>query len=151
MSLQNATDKNIARSSNSAPTYISTSAKVVSVHDGDTCDLVINRIGGLQRFKCRLADINAPELSTGSKAKKARDFLAWLSIGEDPGNFSRSSQPWSDAQLQNMLDASKMLVHAEFRSLDVYHRALVVLKKTSGDKDSFNNLLMQYGYADQYK
>ena len=149
--LQNAMDKNIARSSNSAPTNITTSAKIVSVHDGDTCDLVISRNNRLERFKCRLAAIDTPELKTGRKAKKARDFLTWLSIGRDPASFSSTSQPWSEDELQNMLDANKMLVYAEFQSTDIYGRALVVLKKTSQDKDSFNNLLMQYGYADPYK
>ena len=149
--LQNAMDKNIKRSSNPTPTYISTSAKVVSVHDGDTCDLVISRYSSLERFKCRLAAIDTPELKTGEKAKKARDFLAWLSTGGDPARFSSSSQPWSDTQLQNTLDANKVLVHAEFQSTDVYGRALVVLKKTSQAKDSFNDILIQYGYAKQYK
>mgnify|MGYP002804001824 FL=1 len=148
--LQNAMDKYIARSSNS-PTNISTSAKVVSVHDGDTCDLVISRNGGLQKFKCRLAAIDTPELKTGRKAEKARDFLAWLSTGGDPASFSSSSQPWFEGELQNMLDANKMLVHAEFQSTDIYGRALVVLKKTSQNKHSFNDLLMQYGYAKPYK
>ena len=149
--LQNALDKNIPRTDAFNATNIGLSAKVVSVHDGDTCDLVISRNGGLQKFKCRLASIDTPELKTGPKAKKARDFLTWLSIGRDPASFSSTSQPWSEDELQNMLDANKMLVYAEFQSTDIYGRALVVLKKTSQDKDSFNNLLMQYGYADPYK
>ncbi|CAB3981264.1 Hypothetical predicted protein [Paramuricea clavata] len=149
--LQNITNEKIERSENSPPTNISTSAKVVSVYDGDTCDLVISRNGGLQRFKCRLADINAPEMDTGRKAKKARDFLAWLSIGKDPADFPGSSQPWSEVQLQERLDANKMLVHAEFEEVGYYGRPLVILKKTGGDEDSFNDLLMQYGYAQRYR
>jgi endonuclease YncB( thermonuclease family) len=148
--LQNVTDKDIQRSKNSPPTNISTSAKVVSVYDGDTCDLVIIRNGSLQRFKCRLAEINTPEMDTGRKAEKARDFLAWLSIGDDPASFPGDSQPWSEVQLQNQLDANKKLVHAEFQGVGYYGRPLVILKKASGDKYSFNDLLMQYGYAEPY-
>ena len=63
--LKNATKKNTTRSSNPAPTNITTDAKVVKVHDGDTCDLVIIRNRSLERFKCRLAAIDTPELGTG--------------------------------------------------------------------------------------
>ena len=148
--LKNATKENTTRSSNPAPTNITTDAKVVSVHDGDTCDLVIIRKRSLERFKCRLAAIDTPELKAGTTAKKARDFLAWLSIGNDPASFPRSTQPWSDVELQNQLDANKTLVYAEFQGVGGYGRPLVNLKKTSGDKVSFNDLLIQYGYAEPY-
>ena len=148
--LKNATKENTTRSSNSAPTNISTSAKVVKVHDGDTCDLVIIRKRSLERFKCRLAAIDTPELETGRKAKKARDFLAWLSIGNDPADFGRRTQPWSKVELQNQLDANKTLIFAEFQEVGYYGRPLVVLKKTREDEDSFNDLLIQHRYAKPY-
>lgn len=148
--LQNVTSIQKDRSTNSPPTSISTSAKVVSVYDGDTCDLVIIRNGGLERFKSRLLGINSPEMSTGTPAKKARDFLAWLSIGNDPTSFPKTSAPLSDDELQNKLDANKSLVYAEFQGTGGYGRPLVTLRKYQGAKDSFNNLLMQYGYAQKY-
>ena len=89
-------------------------------------------------------------MKIGRKAKKARDFLAWLSIGKDPASFPGDSQPWSEVQLQNQLDANKKLVHAEFQGVGYYGRPLVILKKASGDEDSFNDLLIQYGYAEPY-
>ncbi len=148
--LRNATKENTTRSSSPAPTNITTDAKVVKVHDGDTCDLVIIRNRSLERFKCRLAAIDTPELETGREAQKARDFLAWLSIGNDPADFSRETEPLSNVELQNKLDANKTLIYAEFQGIDYYSRPLVNLKKTSGDKVSFNDLLMQYGYAKPY-
>jgi endonuclease YncB( thermonuclease family) len=148
--LRNITKDEIKRSKNSLPTNINKSAKVVKVHDGDTCDLVIIRNRSLQRFKCRLADIDTPEMDTGRKAEKARDFLAWLSIGDDPADFPRRTKPWSKDELQNQLDANETLVHAEFQGVGYYGRPLVILKKASGDKYSFNDLLMQYGYAEPY-
>ena len=91
----------------------------MSVNDGDTCDLVIIR-NGLERFVCRLFGIDTPELKTGLKAEKARDFLAWLSIGKDPGSFPRGGAPWSEDELQNKLDANKLLVYAEFHGTGGY-------------------------------
>ena len=149
--LRNITKDEIKRSKNSPPTNINKSAKVVKVHDGDTCDLVIIRNRSLERFKCRLADIDTPEMKTGRKAEKARDFLAWLSIGEDPADFPRRTKPWSKDELQNQLDANKTLVHAEFQGVGRYGRPLVILKKASGDEDSFNDLLMRHGYAEPYR
>ena len=152
--LRKVKDDDIERSpESSAPNKnFSTSAKVVTVHDGDTCDLVISRNGRyLERFKCRLASIDAPELKTGRKAEKARDFLAWLTTGEDPDKFPKRSAPWSEEELQDRLDANKTLVNAEFQGFGHYGRPLVVLRKDSDDEDSFNDLLIAYGYAKPYK
>ena len=148
--LRDITKSRIRRSKKSPPTNTSRDAKVVKVHDGDTCDLVIIRNGSLERFKCRLLGINSPEMRKGREAEKARDFLAWLSVGEDPTSFPSSTAPWSVAQLQNRLDASNTLVHAEFGGIDYYRRLLVTLKKSSSSVYSFNDLLMQYGYAKKY-
>ena len=148
--LQNVTDKHIGRSHSSPPTYTNVNAKVVSVHDGDTCDLVFVRSGRLERFKSRLVGINTPELGTGVQAKKARDFLYWLSIGRDPASFSRNSQPFTEQQIQSNLDASKQIVYAEFQGTGGYDRPLVTLRKHQGGK-SFNNLLIEYGYANVYR
>ena len=93
--LRDITKSRIRRSKKSPPTYTSKDAKIVKVHDGDTCDLVIIRNGSLERFKCRLLGINSPEMGTGRKAEKARDFLAWLSVGKDPTSFLSSTAPWS--------------------------------------------------------
>ena len=151
--LQNVTSTQILdRSTNSLPTNISTNAKVVSIYDGDTCDLVIIRNGSLERFKSRLLGIDTPEIKTGgTQALKARDFLAWLSISNDPTSFSKISAPWSDDELQLKLDANKTLIYAEFQGIGGHGRPLVTLRKYQGAKDSFNDLLMQYGYAEKYR
>ena len=75
--LQNVTSTQIkGRSTNSLPTNISTSAKVVSIYDGDTCDLVIIRNGSLERFQSRLLGIDTPEIKTGgTQALKHEIFL----------------------------------------------------------------------------
>ena len=72
--LKSIKEKDISRSETDPPTNINADAKVVSVYDGDTCDLVFARNGNFERFKCRLAGTNSPEMKEGNKALKARDF-----------------------------------------------------------------------------
>jgi hypothetical protein len=62
-------------------------AKVVSVYDGDICDLVFYQDGGMNnlvRYKCRMLDYNAPELNDNDVGKLTRDYFAWLCMGGDP-------------------------------------------------------------------
>ena len=149
--LKKITANDIERSDNPPPKDTNTDAKVVSVHDGDTCDLVIIRNGALERFKCRLADIDAPELDSGRKALKSRDFLAWLSIGEDPESFPRRNQPLTKDELQQQLDDNQTLVYVEFGGTGRYKRPLIILKHDSSAVDSFNDLLVENGYAEEYR
>ena len=155
--LQNATAKNIARSkSKKPPRDMNTDAKIVSVYDGDTCDLVISGGKKLERHKCRLAKIDAPEMNKkpNTLAKKARDFLAWLGTGKSykpPSRFPRKSPPWSKAKLQSKLDANKSLVNAEFHNVGRYRRPIVTLKKTRKSRKTFNQYLIEKGYAKRYR
>ena len=148
LQLQNVTNSQVARSSSSPPFFGTVKAKVISVHDGDTGDLVFIRNGRFERFKCRLVGISTLELGTGLEAKKARDFLVWLSLGKNPASFPHSSQPFTEYQIQNSLDGNKVLVDVEFKGIGGYGRPLVLLKNQLGN--SLNNLLIQYGYANVY-
>ena len=76
---------------------------------------------------------------------KTHDFLAWLSLGENPANFPAwNSQPFYKYQIQSSLDANQELAQAEFQGTGGYGRPLVILKKYQGGK-SFNNRLIEYG------
>ena len=128
--LKRITAADIKTSKKYAPQNITKRAKVVKIYDGDTCHLVVSRNGRLKMFKCRLADIDTPEMKARKtkerkKAKKARDFLAWLCIGKYPKAFSRRSNPWTEKKLQNKLNKNKNLVHVEFRKLGRYRRCIV--------------------------
>ena len=149
--LRNITKNDIRRSKTSPPTNISVYAKVVEVYDGDTCDLVFIRNGDFERFKCRLAEIDTPEMEDGNTAAlKARDFLVWLSLCKTPSKFNGSSQPWSKNQIQQFLDENEELVYAEFQGVGYFGRPLVTLRKAPGAKKSFNGIMIQYGYAEVY-
>lgn len=129
---------------------IKTRAKVVAVHDGDTCDLAFYYGVKIVRFKCRLDGIDAPELKEGRNAKLSRDFLAHLCTGGDPEEFDDDGT-WTKPQLQEMLDENEELVYAIFGEFDRYGRPLVILKKSKRSPSSFNDMLLEYGYADKYE
>lgn len=46
-------------------------AKVVSVYDGDTVNLVFELFGELHRWSCRLNHIDTPELRTSNESEKS--------------------------------------------------------------------------------
>ena len=164
--LRKITEDKIERSKISPPKDTSKTAKVVSVYDGDTCDLVVIMGRRFERFKCRLAYIDTPEMPykkdeksdpEGFKkalrqAKKSRDFLAWLCMGNDPDDFNRRTKPLDDDELQAQLDENTTLVYVEFQKPGRWGRPIVVLKKDGEEEtESFNNLLLEYGYAQEYK
>ena len=108
--------------------------KVVSIYDGDTCDVVFELYGKYkERFKCRLLNYDAPELKGGTNGKLARDYLANLVVGGEPGDtqFFDPKIIWTEEQLQGELDKNKNVTYAEFRKFDDFGRALVTLKETT--------------------
>ena len=150
--LRNITSAQIPDRSNDRPTNNAwRHAKVVSIYDGDTCDLVIINNRRLKRFVCRLASINTPELNEGGRARKARDFLGWLSMGKNPVEWHRGGRSLSVQTLQRRLDDNRTLVQARFQGVGVFGRSLVTLRKDNMARDSFNELLMEHGYAEIYR
>ena len=128
-----------------------TKAKVLKIFDGDTCDLAFYFQGKLMRYKCRLADIDATELDEedekGRSGEIARDFLAWLCVGEHPDNFPFDVEADPVEELQETLDNNRNLVYAVFGNFGKYGRALVTIKSSEEDVKSFNDLLVEYGFA----
>ena len=152
--LQNSTAAKV-RKAKTPPGKISTAAKVVSVIDGDTCDVAIKRNKRLVKVRSRLANINTPELKKQpKKASKARDFLGWLSTGKSykgPSRFPHKKRSCTKTKLQSMLDENKGLCHVNFNDTGKYGRALATLKKTKTSRKSFNDYLMEYSYAKKYR
>jgi endonuclease YncB( thermonuclease family) len=118
-------------------------AKVVSIHDGDTCDLAFYRGEEMVRFNCRLEDIDAPELQEAN-GELVRDFLAHLCMGKDADEFD-DAKIWNKKDLQKELNKSENLVYAVFGKFGKYGRALVTLKKSSRARGrSINDMVSDY-------
>ena len=118
-------------------------AKVVSIHDGDTCDVVFyhEQLETFLRFKCRLSGFDAPELDE-PKGEETRNYLAHLCMGKDPKRFNKKIELDKKA-LQFMLNENKNTVYAEFGKEEKYGRALVTLK-TSPRGKIINEMVRDY-------
>ena len=155
------TDTKIARFSLKENNVI---AKVVQVHDGDTCDLVFEYRGELVRYSCRLEGINTAELgkkggkgrdakgrdAKGRDAKIARDFLAFLCTGNKAEKFDDKAPAYTKTELQERLNESTKLVHAELGGVGNFGRLLVTLKRPKNASKTFNQLLLDEEYATKY-
>ena len=121
-------------------------AKVLSVHDGDTLDLAFYRNEELVRFNCRLEDINSPEIHEPT-GKLVRDFLAWICMGHDPGQFDVTAKIWSKQELQHELNKSKNLVFAVFGDLndEKYGRSPVTLENARTG-ESINKMVQDFAH-----
>jgi hypothetical protein len=104
-------------------------AKVVSVHSGDTCDLVFYRGETFVRYKCRLSGYDAPELDDEPSGELARDYLACLCMNDKPENpdYFDAEQIWEKKELQNKLDTNMNLVRATFGKFRKCGLPLVIL------------------------
>ena len=121
--------------------------KVVSIHDGDTCDVVFELYSQYkERLKCRMLNYDRPELKKRTNGKLARDYLANLVVGGDPEDTPPLilKSYMTEEQLQEELDKNKDLTYAELRKFDSFERALVTLKRNYDDKESTNDMMKQY-------
>ena len=120
---------------------------VVSIHEGDTCDVVFELYGQYkERFNCRMLNYDASELEEGTNAKLARDYPAHLVIDGRPGGPSYFDPKiiWTEEQLQEKLDKNKNLTYAEFGKFDGFGRVLVTLKRNYDDNKSINDMMKKY-------
>ena len=124
---------------------VKTIAKVVSVHSGDSCDLVFYRGERMVRYKCRLSGYNAPDLDDEPNDELARDYLASLCMNENGAidQFLDDTLIWGKKLLQGQLDANTDLVHATFGKFREFNLPLVTLKQFS-PKKSINHAMKMF-------
>lgn len=128
---------------------IQTYAKVLSITDGDTCDIVFyhTEMRGFVRFKSRLVGYNAPELNEYPfTAKLTRDYLAHICMGNDPNEFNDSGI-WEEEDLQDRLNKSKNSVYVALEEFDSFGRVLAVFYRSIDeviDGESINDIMTDY-------
>ena len=147
--------------------------KVLSVYDGDTCDVAFcttellsdddssdndmdcssNSSDELEstfvRYNCRMASYDAPELGKPN-GKLSRDYLAHLCTGGKP-DLDFDDDILTKKELQDKLNESKALVFAKFAKEGKYGRPVVTLYQTKGTKtprkskqQSINHMMWEF-------
>ena len=129
-------------------------AKVVSVYDGDTLDLIFYQRRNDKepiRYKCRMSGYDAPELDEEPYGTRAKYYLAHLCMGETAVTVKDFNQmkPWSSGRtpLEDRLK-NKKLVYAEFDREGKYGRPVVKLfqvdDKRQPSKVSINKMMQEF-------
>ncbi|CAB4003105.1 Hypothetical predicted protein [Paramuricea clavata] len=137
---------NLKLKNNSVPRFtlktLKRYAKVVSVYDGDTCDLVFYQdeqqlnLNEPVRYKCRMLDYNAPELEEKPSGELARGYLTHLCTGGNAQTYNAGNLR-TEKRVQQKLDNNEdSLVYAEFGGPGKYGRQLVTLYQTLKEEDN---------------
>ena len=129
--------------------------KVTNVYDADTCRVVFFLNDKLIKYTLRLKGIDTPEIRPKSNkpnrekeisfAKKARNRLIQLSTSV---NIDLESD-FSKSKLQKLIDENTKLIKIYCYEFDKYGRLLADLKE-SNNENSFNDILINEGYAKKY-
>ena len=144
---------------------ITTEGKVVSIYDGDTCTIVLTielerscfslwRRSVFQKFKCRLAGLDTPEMKPALKntdraseihaAHKSRNRLMQMITN---CRFDHATE-LSKKECQDLVDQNTKIITVECQEFDKYGRLLV--KLFHGNSVSANDALLAEGLATPY-
>ncbi|MCH9717064.1 MAG: thermonuclease family protein [Gammaproteobacteria bacterium] len=125
-------------------------AKVVHIYDADTVHCVVEKDGQLGKLNVRLSGIDTPEMrpskSQGNRdqekmaARIARNKLVELVTGVPVDPFL--------ANINDLVDQHRELIHLECMGEDKYGRTLGILKLVDGS--CVNDILVEEGYAGRY-
>jgi endonuclease YncB( thermonuclease family) len=134
---------------------IKTFGKIVEMYDGDTCKIILNNNGILQKFNCRLLGLDTPEMKP-SLSKPNRD----LEILNAHKCRNRLLQLLTDCQCNidtvmkkpeclKLINNNKKIINIKCHEFDKYGRLLVELYGDDSEK-SANQILVDEGYAKSY-
>ena len=131
-------------------------SKCVSIYDGDTATFSILLHNQLYKFKMRLSGIDTPEMRPSKKKhnreleKKAsiisRNRLLQLVTDQE----IQLNMAYSRKEIRDILDRNRKLIYIKCGKYGKYGRCLVKLYNTEKDTKSFNNVLVEEGYAYKY-
>ena len=130
--------------------------KIVSCYDADTVKIVIRYAEKLTKFNCRLTGIDTPEMRPSKKQynreleKKAsiisRNRLLQLVTDQE----IQINMVYNRKEIRNILDKNRKLIYLKCGKCDKYGRCLVKLYDSNEYIKSFNNILVEEGYAYKY-
>jgi len=110
--------------------------KVVSVYDGDTCNVVFDNNGVINRWNVRMNGYDTPEMRPSKKLPN-RDEIKQKAI------LSRDF-------LKSLIFNNEQLVYLKCGKFDKYGRLLGDIYINEDDKDSVNSLMIKSGHGYEY-
>ena len=105
-------------------------AKVVDVYDGDSIKIVIKLSGTFQKFNCRLADIDTPELRSKNMNEKLYAHYVKKKVESDLLN---------------------KIIKIKCGKFDKYGRLLGEIYINKNDKKSINQIMIDEGHGYAYE
>ena len=110
--------------------------KVVSVYDGDTCKVVFDHNGVINRWNVRMNGYDTPEMRP-SKSLPNRDEIKQKAIA-------------SRDYLKSLVYNKDQLVYIKCGEFDKYGRLLGDIYINKEDEESVNNLMIKTGHGYEY-
>ena len=110
--------------------------KVVSVYDGDTCKVVFDHNGVINRWNVRMNGYDTPEMRP-SKSLPNRDEIKKKAIA-------------SRDYLKSLVCKEDQLVYIKCGEFDKYGRLLGDIYINKDDQESVNNLMIKNGHGYEY-
>jgi endonuclease YncB( thermonuclease family) len=134
---------------------INTFGKIVELYDGDTCKIILNNNGTLQKFSCRLLGLDTPEMKPSLikpnrdqeilNAHKCRNRLLQLLTDCSCEIDYVMKKP----ECLKLINNNKKIINIKCHEFDKYGRLLVELYGDDTEK-SANQILIDEGYAKSY-
>tara|TARA_B100001027_G_C16208199_1_gene303855 strand:- start:133 stop:573 length:441 start_codon:yes stop_codon:yes gene_type:complete len=110
--------------------------KVVSVYDGDTCNVVFDHNGVINRWNVRMNGYDTPEMRPSKKLPN-RDEIKQKAI------LSRDF-------LKSLIFNNEQLVYLKCGKFDKYGRLLGDIYINEDDEESVNSLMIKTGHGYEY-
>lgn len=120
--------------------------KVVDIYDGDTCYIVFVLDGKITKCKIRLSYINAPEINT-ENGIKSRNRLIELFLDDKLDN----THHYTRNEIREILGNIKKLSTVKLHNFDKYGRILGEIFLDNNKEKSVNTILLDEGFAVEYK
>ncbi len=111
--------------------------KVVDVYDGDTCRVVFNHNGQINKWNIRMTGYDSPEMRP-SKSLPNRDEI-------------KAKAKEAKVYLKSLIcNSDEQLVYLKCGEFDKYGRLLGEIYVNQNDQESVNQLMIKDGYAYEY-
>jgi endonuclease YncB( thermonuclease family) len=110
--------------------------KVVSVYDGDTCNVVFDNNGVINRWNVRMNGYDTPEMRPSKKLPNRDDIKQKAILSRD--------------FLKSLIFNNEQLVYLKCGKFDKYGRLLGDIYINEDDEEPVNNLMIKTGHGYEY-